>query len=91
VETGVTTTGTSGRERDSSGSDTMMGSGLITEVVCCDGVTIRPKTRAGVSETVVVVKKIAASPIHGTSIAFVSIDVREKMLNRNTHFLQTVC
>jgi hypothetical protein len=55
VETGVATNGTSGRERDSSGSDTMTGSGLITEVVNCEGVVTVSLT--GVSETVVGVKR----------------------------------
>jgi hypothetical protein len=40
VETGVTTTGTSGRERDSSGAGAMMGSGLITGLGGCDGVVM---------------------------------------------------
>ncbi len=38
VETGVVTSGTSGVERGSSGTGAMVGSGLITEVVGCDGV-----------------------------------------------------
>ena len=29
--------------------------------------------------------------IHSTHIAFVAIDVREKMLNRNAHLLQDMC
>jgi hypothetical protein len=40
VETGVTTTGTSGRERGSSGAGAMMGSGLITELSVYDGVVM---------------------------------------------------
>ena len=35
---------------------------------------------------------MAAPPqIRGTRIAFVAIDVREKMLNRNAHLLQSMC
>ncbi len=40
METGVTTTGTSGRERGSSGAGAMMGSGLITELAGYDGVVM---------------------------------------------------
>ncbi len=55
METGVTTRGTSGRERVSSGVGSMMGSGLITEVVVCDGVVT--VSLSGVIETVVGVKR----------------------------------
>ncbi len=50
METGVTRTGTSGSERGSSGDDTMMGSGLITELTSCDGVVM--VSLSGVEEVV---------------------------------------
>jgi hypothetical protein len=83
VETGVTTTGTSGRERGSSGAGAMMGSGLITELVGCDGVVM--VSLSGV-EAVVGVKSVAPPQIRSTCIAFVGIDVRKKTLKRNSHF-----
>jgi hypothetical protein len=57
VETGVDTSSTSGRERGSSGADGMMGSGLSTEVVGCDGVVMVSFAVAGIIESVVGVKR----------------------------------
>ena len=62
VETRVDPSGTSGRERGSSGADAMMGSGLSTEVVGCDGVgTV---SLAGITESLVGVKRY---PLHRNS------------------------